>query len=148
MRRDERTRQAYVYGNTAPKLEVYSRPEPERRVDTAVRKNRDRARYMSAGYVFFLAAALCAATLILVNYIQLQAELTSRTRSVASKESELNSLKTANDEEYNRIISSINLEEIKRIAIGELGMTYAKEDQIIFYTNEGTEYMRPVSENN
>lgn len=127
-------------------------PEPVRRrravsaeqMEPVVRKNRDKARYMNAGYVFFLAVAMCAATLILVNYVQLQAELTNRIRSVAAKKSELNSMRTANDEEYNRIINSVNLEEIRRIAIGELGMTYAQEGQIIHYTNENSDYMRPV----
>lgn len=113
-------------------------------MEPVVRKNRDKARYMNAGYVFFLAVAMCAATLILVNYVQLQAELTNRIRSVAAKKSELNSIRTANDEEYNRIINSVNLEEIRRIAIGELGMTYAQEGQIIHYTNENSDYMRPV----
>ena len=103
---------------------------------------------MSAGYVIFLAVAMCAAALILVNYIQLQADLTNRTRSVANKQSELNNLKVANDEEYNRILSSIDLEEIKRIAIGELGMTYAQEGQIVLYSNEGSDYMRKVPESN
>ncbi len=99
---------------------------------------------MSAGYVLFLATALCAAAFILVNYIQLQADLTNLTKGVAAKQSELNSLRSENDEKYNRIINSIDLEEIKRIAIGELGMTYAKEGQIIFYADEGDDYMRQV----
>ena len=75
---------------------------------------------MSAGYVMFLAAALCAAAFILVNYIQLQSDLTTLTKTVADMESELNGLKLSNDEEYNRIISGIDLEEIKRVAIGQL----------------------------
>ena len=35
-----------------------------------------------------------------------------------------------------------DLEEIKRIAISELGMTYAEEGQIILYSSAGTDYMR------
>ena len=140
------TRGAYVYGSTAREIEITRElEEPRRQPRPQVRKNRERARHMSAGYVLFLAAALCAAALILVNYIQLQAELTNLTKSVAAKESELNSLRIANDEEYNRILNSINLEEVKRIAIGELGMTYAEEGQIITYTNEGRDYMRRVT---
>ena len=100
---------------------------------------------MSLGYVVFLVAALCACAIVLINYVQLQAELTAKTAVVAELESDLNHLKLANDEEYNRIASSIDLEEIKRIAIGELGMTYAKEGQIITYTNNGTDYMRQAS---
>ena len=57
-------------------------------------------------------------------------------------------MKISNDEEYNRILSSINLEEIKRIAIAELGMVYAQEGQIIEYENESGDYMRQVTENN
>ena len=116
--------------------------EPLRQPEPRVRKNREKARHMSAGYVLFLAAAMCAASLILVNYIQLQARLTTLTKTVASMESELNKMKIANDEEYNRILNSINLEEVKRIAIGELGMTYAKEGQIITYEQEAEDYMR------
>ena len=145
-----RNRDVYVYGNTVRKFDVEREWEtaPQRQVQPSVRKNRDKARHMSAGYVIFLAVAMCAAALILVNYIQLQAELTNRTRSVAGKQSELNDLKVANDEEYNRILSSIDLEEIKRIAIGELGMTYAQEGQIVLYSNEGSDYMRKVPESN
>ena len=100
---------------------------------------------MNFGYVLFLVAAMCAATFVLIHYIQLQADLTQKTKVVAAKQVELNNLKLANDEEYNRVISSINLEEIKRIAIGELGMTYAQEGQIVTYANEKNDYMRQVT---
>lgn len=148
--RGGRNRNVYVYGNTARKLDVQRQmeTEPGRQVHPVVRKNRERARHMNAGYMFFLAVAMCTAAWILVNYIQLQADLTNLTRSVAEKQSELNNLKLANDEEYNRIISSIDLEEIKRIAIGELGMTYAQEGQIVLYVNEDNDYMRQVTGNN
>ena len=69
-------------------------------------------------------------------------ELTARITEVSRMESELNSLKLANDEEYSRITSNINLEEIKRIAIGELGMTYATEGQVIPYESNSNDYMR------
>lgn len=111
-----------------------------------VRKNREKALYMSAGYVLFLVTALLTAAFILVNYIQLQAELTGLTKTVAAKESELNSLKVENDEAYNRIVNSIDLEEIRRIAIQELGMIYAGEGQVVIYENESHDYMRQVTE--
>ena len=139
-------RGAYVYGNTAREIEITRElEEPRRQPRPQVRKNRERAKHMSAGYVLFLAAALCTAALILVNYIQLQAQLTNLTKSVAARESELNNLRIANDEEYNRILNSVNLEDVKRIAIGELGMTYAEEGQIIEYENESSDYMRQAA---
>ena len=102
---------------------------------------------MNFGYVVFLMGALCAAAFVLINYIQLQADLTNRIRNIATLESELNAMKLANDEEYSRITSSVDLEEIKRVAIGELGMSYAKEGQIITYKAEGNDYMRKVDDN-
>ena len=39
-------------------------------------------------------------------------------------------------------MSSVDLEEIKRIAISELGMKYAKEGQVITYSGEGSDYVR------
>ena len=76
----------------------------------------------------------------------MQADLTAQVEEIASLESRLNSLKLSNDEELSRINSSIDLEEIKRIAIGELGMVYATEGQIINYTNEGSDYVRQVGD--
>ena len=35
-----------------------------------------------------------------------------------------------------------HLEEIKKIAINELGMKYAKEGQVIIYSGEGSDYVR------
>lgn len=144
-----RNRQEYVYGNTVRKLEPRQWEQtPLKKQHPEVRKNREKARHMSAGYVMFLAVALCAAAFILVNYIQLQSDLTNLTKIVADKESELNSIRLSNDEEYNRILSSIDLEEIKRVAIGELGMSYATEGQIIKYESEEGDYMRQVTGDN
>lgn len=139
----------YIYGNTARRLDIRREleQEPRRQLSRETRKNREKARHMNFGYVVFLVAAFCTCAFILINYIQLQSELTNRTKGLASLESKLNTLKLDNDEEYSRITSSIDLEEIKRIAIGELGMTYAKEGQIITYNSVENDYMRKVSGN-
>ena len=101
---------------------------------------------MNLAYVLFLIAALCCTGVILVNYLQIQSEVTRKAEVIASLEKDLNDLRLSNDEEYNRILSSVDMEEIKRIAIGELGMTYAREGQIQTYTNEGNDYMRRVAQ--
>ena len=36
----------------------------------------------------------------------------------------------------------MDLEEIRRIAIGELGMQYAEEGQIINYSVDGSDYVK------
>ena len=145
--RTSNSRTEYIYDNTARNLDVVRRMEEEpRRLSNEARKNREKAHHMSLGYVLFLMAALCVSAVILIHYIQLQSDLTNSTKEIALLESKLNDLKLTNDEEYNRIESSIDLEEIKRVAIGELGMTYAGEGQIITYSSVGADYMRQAAD--
>ena len=47
-----------------------------------------------------------------------------------------------------RIESRLDLEEVKRVAIGELGMTYPKEGQIITYEAVDYDFARRVKEDN
>jgi len=143
------TRNTYIDGNTVRKLDVQRQlqEQPRRQLSHETRKNRERAHHMDFAYVTFLVAALCTCAAILINYIQLQAELTNQTKEISRMESQLNTLRLANDEEYARITSSLDLEEIKRIAIGELGMTYAEEGQIITYSSVTNDYMRQVVNN-
>lgn len=101
---------------------------------------------MNLGYVAFLAAAMLIAGYVLIGYIQMQADLTAQVEQIARLESQLNSLRLSNDEELARVNSSVDLEEIKRIAIGELGMVYATEGQIVNYNYEGSDYVRQVGD--
>ena len=143
-----RRRQYYTEGNTARQLDVrrINENEPRKRLSNETRKNRERAYHMDFGYVVFLVLALFVAGYVLIGYIQMQADLTAQVETIAALESELNNLRLANDEELTRINSSIDLEEIKRIAIGELGMVYAAEGQIVNYTNEGSDYVRQLGD--
>lgn len=138
----------YVQGNTVRKVQpVRETPErPKRRVSNSVRKNRERAKHMSAGYVLFLSAALIATGIILVYYIGLQSDITNSVKHIATLERQLNDLKVANEENYSRISSNVDLEKIRRIAIQELGMQYAKEGQIISFASENNDYVKQMAE--
>lgn len=138
----------YIDGNTVRKVDIRRKieEEPRKKLSNTTRKNREKANHMSLGYVMFLMGALCCSGLVLINYIQLQSDITTKVETIAKLERDINNLKLSNDENYNRIVNGVDLEEIKRIAIGELGMTYAKEGQIENYTNEGNDYLRQVVE--
>ncbi len=138
---------SYIQGNTVRKLDVARELEkkPRKRLSNAARKNREKAGNMSAGYVLFLSLALVAVGWILFNYIKLQADITNDINQISSLERELNDLKLSNDEEYNRITSSVDLEEVRRIAIQELGMTYAGEGQIITFKSENSDYVKQMA---
>lgn len=77
---------------------------------------------------------------------RLQSDITNSIKNISRLESRLNTLKLDNDEEYSRITSNIDLEEVKRIAIQELGMKYAEEGQIVTVTGGGSDYMRQVAD--
>lgn len=140
-----RTDAGYVRGNTVRKEDlIREMNKPYKPVDVRVAKNRARAKKMSPGYVLFLAGAVTMVCFMLISYIKMQAELTVSIKRVAYLKTELNNLKLSNDEELERIESSINLEEIKQIAVEELGMSYAKAGQVVTISDEGSDYVRQL----
>lgn len=134
----------YIDGSAVRKIDVRREIEeaPIKRTSRAVRRNREKATHMNVGYVAFLVLALCLASVVLIGYIRLQAENTAALESIAQKESQLNSMRLANDEEYSRILSSVDLEYVKDVAINELGMQYAEEGQIVEIQTQGDDYVR------
>ncbi len=137
----------YVQGSAVRKLDVTREIEqsPKKKLSNTARKNREKAEHMSAGYVLFLSLALVATGCILVGYIKLQSDITNSIKNIARLETQLNDLRLANDEEYNRITSRVDLEEIRRIAIQELGMQYAKEGQIVTFESENNDYVKQIA---
>ena len=101
---------------------------------------------MSLGYVLFLAMAMMVAAVVLIGYIRLQSDNTMAMEKIASMESELNDLRLKNNEEYSRAVSNVDLEEVKRIAIEELGMKYAEEGQVINVESAKDDYVRQYTE--
>lgn len=151
----------YIDGNTVRRLQ----PEPKRRseethrefekkqkkdkelrerkkaVRAAARRNQERALQMSPGYVLFLAVSMIVMVGVVGVYLQLKSELTGRVKHVASLKSQVLELKTDNDAEQKRIDNSVNLEEVRQKAIGELGMIYPGKDQIIYFKVDTSDYM-------
>lgn len=137
----------YVYGAAAPKVNFDRQlEEVSRQLSNEARKNREKAKHMSLGYVAFLITALMVAGVVLIGYIRLQADINSISRKITAQEREINSLRIENAEALTRIESSLDLEEIKKVAIQELGMTYPKEGQIVTYEGAEYDYMRKVTE--
>jgi hypothetical protein len=133
-------RNYYINGNTVRELETSPARKPKEnpreneeqkrraRRKNAARRNRERALYMSKGYV------------------KVQADVTQRMKTIASLESQITDLRADNDANYKRITTSVDLNEIKDIAMNQLGMTYASEDQIIYYSVENSNYMDQYSD--
>lgn len=142
----------YVDGSAARQLRPQEDERTRRRQvpETGRAHSRHRivvkAAPMNKGYIAVMAAAVLIVCGLLMSYVKLQSDITNHINTISDLESRLNELKLANDETYTKIMSSVDLEEIKRIAVNELGMKYAKEGQVVQYTGEGNDYVRQYSD--
>ncbi len=134
---------AYVYGNTARALRPieqekrsYRRPAPKGR------KSVDRDTVMNPGFMLFMTLAMVLTGIVCVQYIRVQSSLTTYVNQISAMEIELQGLRAENDDYESRIKGAIGLEDIKKRAMDELGMTYASDDQIVVYSSDGTDYVR------
>ncbi|MCR4658029.1 MAG: cell division protein FtsL [Lachnospiraceae bacterium] len=144
-RREERRRveeEQYVYGNAVRALQPVKVEKPAPALSHTARRNRDRAARMNPGWVLFLTAAMIATGTALILYLRLQSDITNRVKNIAVLEAQYNSLKAENDDTESRIKGNIDLEEIKRKAMTELGMQYANESQIVSYEVDDDDYVR------
>lgn len=143
-------RNEYIYGNTVTKPDVRRQFEEPRKktLSNSARKNREKAKYMSFGYIVFLLIAFSVAAVVLIGYVRLNADITTLNQEIARQEKVLNTMRMENTEALSRIDSSIDIEEVKRVAIQELGMTYPKEGQIVSYVGVNYDYVRKVDESN
>ena len=105
-------------------------------------RNREKAMAMNKGFVLFLTAVSVAVLFTCINYLQVKSEITASMKYVANLESELAQLKEDNDAYYSQVTSNVDISEIKKKAIGELGMKYPSDDQIQTYVTEGNSYVR------
>uniref|UniRef100_UPI0040565BB7 hypothetical protein n=1 Tax=Agathobacter sp. TaxID=2021311 RepID=UPI0040565BB7 len=148
----------YVNGSTVRELH----PQPERKPrqnqeelkkiqkrkqrKNAARRNRERAMSMSRGYVAFLTVCVLLSAFSAFSLIQIQSQITQRMKRIAALESQVTDLRADNDARHNEIMTSVDLNYIKDVAINELGMSYAAEDQIIYYTVENNNFMDQYSD--
>ena len=138
-------RSEYQYGSAARKYSTETRRESDVRVRRQTRTAaRRRHSLQSLPGILFVAIAFVICALTVVNYVQLQGQLSTQRRAVSSKRVELSDLNSQNDAAYVRITSDFDLSELEEVAIGELGMTYAEEGQIIVYDEEKNDYMRKI----
>jgi cell division protein FtsL len=151
------TRHYYVNGNTIRELDAPVRRDSRTRKQieesrkrknrrNAARRNRQRAMEMSRGYVVFLTVCVLIIAATSAMFVQMQSQMTSRMRSVANLQSQVINLQADNDARYKSITSSVDMNYVKDVAINQLGMTYPKEDQVVYYTIENNNFMDQYSD--
>lgn len=141
-------RRGYVEGNTVRKIRTVERPYERHQPGRQVQHHAQpvKVQYTTVLYMIFLVGAACMVLWSCVNYLQLQAEMTSRVKNIAALETQLEDMRKENDDNYTRIMTSVDLDYIKDVAINELGMVYAQPDQVILYDGGTRDYVRQNGE--
>lgn len=141
---------AYVDGTAVRKLQTVPAETTERRqtpsTSLSTKKNRERALQMNLGYVLFLTAAAVATVFMCVTFLQLQAQGTRLQEQVTVLEARLDAAILENDSDYNRIMTDVDMNHVKDVAMNELGMIYAKKSQIVTYEANDGDYVRKYSD--
>ena len=117
-----------------------------RQLSREAQRNREKAKSMGRGFVVFLAVVSVAVLFCCVNYLQLKSELTGKIKTVASLETELSQIKEDNNAYESQVTSDVDLNTIKKLAIGRLGLSYPKDDQKKTYTMPSNSYVRQYQE--
>lgn len=148
----------YVNGSTVRQIEA--QPVRKERIDRtkileeqkkkrrrrAAKRNRERALHMSRSYVAFLTLCVGVVAFASVALVQIQSQVTQRMEHIAALESQITDLKADNDARYKEIVTSVDLDYIKDVAINQLGMQYATEEQIIYFSVENNNFMDQYSD--
>ncbi|MCM1107257.1 MAG: hypothetical protein NC355_09980 [Blautia sp.] len=151
------TRNYYVRGNTVRELEVPVRRERRskeeleeisrrKRRKNAARRNRAREMGMNRAYVAFLSMCVMAVAASAVMLVQLQSQVSARMRRVSALQSDVNDQRAENDARYKSIITSVDLNQIRDIAVNRLGMSYPTEEQVVYYTVDNNNFMDQYSD--
>ncbi len=115
--------------------------EKRRRREAAARRNQQRALGLTKGYVTFLTIAAMIIAGTAFAYIQLQSSITTKLKTISSLETQLENVTSDNEATQKRINTAVDLRHIKDVAMNELGMVYASEDQIVYYSVDHESYM-------
>lgn len=147
-------RRMYVYGSaalqpeTVPKqIEKPKKPKKQNaKASRQVSKNRKRAQSISPVYAVFLTGAAIFAVCISVMFLQLQAEVVSRSENITALQEELSNLTEENDTAYRSAEDAVNLEEVRDKAINEFGMVYAAQGSVVEYTGPESDSVTQYSD--
>ena len=141
-----RSQNTYVDGNTVRKVQEvpqkreYRQPEhsarrkkaqpeiiPEQQaarqnkvLSREARRNRAKASNMNRNFAIFLGVLGVVIVFCSINYLRLKTECTSKRSQLATLESQLAELKEDNDAYESQVTSNVDLERIRKIAIGRL----------------------------
>ena len=146
---NRKTRQDYIAGSAARQIAAQPQRQPARRPDEtnkinerqAIKHNKEKAKVLNPGYVFFLSVMTICMFVVLSYYMQLHFQASTQMTKIVSLESQVAELKLDNDARYMRAQGKIPLTTIRQRATAELGLVYPTEKQIVYYNVDKADFM-------
>lgn len=92
--------------------------------------------------------ALALLALMCINYLSLCNDIDTTVKGIARLEVQLSDIADENEEEYARIIKSVDLNEIERIAVDDLNMVPRDLAESVVYEQQQGEYTRQFTDFN
>lgn len=142
----------YTDGNTVrvrrpepvrvPARRRISRKEYERRVRLWQDAEKTESVSMSLPLTLILALMVAAVLFVGYNYLCLRSSIDMHMDKVNSLETELENMKTENDALERSIDTSVDLNHVYDVAVNELGMVRAGQNNVITYDKTESEYVR------
>lgn len=140
--------QLYIRDNVVRKPRFEENPEIEYghsnqgQINKERHNNREFAQAMNRRYICFL---LLCAVLVFASaafYLSQISIASAAKKEMQQLEAQLADLKSENNEKQSRMNADVNADELKRIAMEELGMVYAGKQQIVPYDYQESDYVR------
>ncbi len=130
-------------GNALPTRETYFEElvrEHQRNVRERTREHKHVV-HLNKVYTIYFAIGLLITGVFFVTYVHLQNSITTSMTNIARLEQNIASLKEENSATASRISTATNLTYVKRVAMNDLGMVYATNDQIVYYEVDTEDFM-------
>lgn len=119
-----------------------ARRRMERESAKSVERNRAKQTGIGRFYVVFLALMSVLTVMMCVYYLRLKAQITALASTNEALATQLETIKSENDALYENVNNDVDWARIRDVAMNELGMKYAAEDQIVWYNTEDSSYVR------
>ncbi len=139
---------SYVDGNTVRKLRVAPDVRREEEQYEVPQRRRQEHRHqktlsgISFASLIVLTVAIIATVYVCVDYLMVQNEITVMNKQIVSMEKQITTLTKENDAAYEAINTAVDLDEIYRVAVEELGMVYPNKNEVITYKSGSADYVR------
>ncbi len=137
----------YVHGSAARTIEK-EQPRIKRAfyTEAPIKRAKEKTVQWTPLYAIMLFGVGILFMAVVLNNVKLSAEISALRDEKGNLTEEYEALILENDLYYNSIMGQVDLQEIERIAVTELGMTMAEPGQIVEYSGDMEDYVKQYND--